>query len=142
MGICQSKIDITYFSPEYMDDERMISEDLFIGLTYTNRTCLVDPSGLKICPTRQCIVYKDMIYGLEQFSYDKQNNLLKYKFEENISLVISKYSYTFNGVVYVIPNFTIENYIPFNTSDATEFDFIDTLFKKGYIENYTHRFDE
>ena len=142
MGICESKIEITYFSPEYIDDERMLSQDMFIGLTYTNRTHLIDPSGLKLCPTRQCLIYKDILYGLEQCSYDKEKNLINYKFENNTHLTISRDSYTFNGISYPIPKFTIDNYLPFNTSDATEFDFIHTLFKKGCIENYEYRFDE
>ena len=83
-----------------------------------------------------------MLYGLEQCSYDKEKNLLNYKFENDIHLTISRDSYTLDGISYPIPKFTIDNYLPFNTSDAAEFDFIHTLFKKGLIENYEYRFDE
>ena len=138
MGICTSKVSIVE-SLEYLKEERYICPNITLGLTHTNICDLYDISGVKNRSTRQCLVYKDIFYGLTKYHYDKKNNFLTYYFQQGFKIFFSKDNDKFfctllnnnNDIIFgqYVEDDVVKNIIPFAIEEETnEFDMIMKFF--------------
>lgn len=141
MGLCISKIEYVH----YLDDERCISKHITLALSYLEISKIVDPCGIFIGSTRQCLLYNDVVFGLQCVLYNKEKDCLSFLFENSMLLQFFRADDKITYMLFdkknnlcvrdCISETVIENYLPFNIkNESYEFDIFSLFINKREIK--------